>query len=126
LAKALNGIRKALSLDTFATIALTDTLLNCRISTCAAKPGDANASGTYSLGDIIATVNFIFTKLGYPPCGNNNNTCWLSGLTCRGDWNGSGTVSLGDVIQGVNYIFAKPGGPWFPVPSGSCCIPYIP
>lgn len=86
-------------------------------------PGDANASGNYSLADIIAMVNYIFNKSGYPACGSNDALCWLSGLLCRGDWNGNGTVTLGDVIGGVNYLFSKPGGPWNPVNSGSCCKP---
>jgi len=86
---------------------------------CAAKPGDANATNSYSLGDIIATVNYIFNKPGCTP----TPLCWLSGLACRGDWNGSSTVTLGDVIQGVNFIFNKPGGPWTPVASGFCCQP---
>jgi hypothetical protein len=79
--------------------------------------GDANASGNYTLGDIIAIVNYIFNKSGCVP----TPTCWLSGLLCRGDWNGDGNVSLSDVIRGVNYIFNKPNGPWNPVPVGACC-----
>ncbi len=86
---------------------------------CIARPGDANASGTYTLADVIATVNYIFNKPGCTP----QPLCWLSGLLCRGDWNGSGTVSLVDVIQAVNYIFNKPGGPWNAVPVGVCCLP---
>jgi hypothetical protein len=90
---------------------------------CIAKPGDANASGNYTLGDVIATVNYIFNKPGCTP----TPLCWLTSLLCRGDWNGSGTVSLGDVIQAVNYIFNKPPiGTWFAQPSGACCIPYTP
>jgi plastocyanin len=88
------------------------------ILACSAIPGDANASGNLTLGDIIATVNYIFNKAGCIP----TPSCWLSGLLCRGDWNGSGTVSLSDVIRGVNYIFNKPGGPWNPVPIGACCF----
>ena len=88
------------------------------ILACSAIPGDANASGNLTLGDIIATVNYIFNKAGCNP----TPSCWLSGLLCRGDWNGSGTVSLSDVIRGVNYIFNKPGGPWNPVPIGACCF----
>lgn len=94
---------------------------------CAAKPGDANASGTYSLADIISTVNYIFNKPGCSP----QPLCWLSGQTCQGDWNGSETVTLSDVIQGVNYLFVKPcSGPgsspacWAPMASGVCCKPY--
>ena len=85
---------------------------------CLSYPGDANASGNYTLADVIATVNYIFNKPGCSP----QPQCWLSGLLCRGDWNGSGTVTLADVIQGVNYIFNKPGGPWFAKPSGECCL----
>jgi len=86
---------------------------------CIALPGDANASGTYTLADVIAIVNYIFNKPGCTPM----PLCWLSGLLCRGDWNGSGTVSLVDVIQAVNYIFNKPGGPWNALSSGVCCLP---
>jgi hypothetical protein len=82
-----------------------------------ALAGDANASGNYTLGDIIAIVNYIFNKPGCVP----TPTCWLSGLLCRGDWNGDGNVSLSDVIQGVNYIFNKPNGPWNAIPVGACC-----
>jgi len=89
-------------------------------SGCVAKPGDANASNTYTLGDIISNVNYIFNKPGCVP----TPLCWLSNLLCRGDWNGVGGVSLGDIVQSVNYIFNKPGGPWFPISSGVCCIPY--
>ncbi|OGC95465.1 MAG: hypothetical protein A2W25_11140 [candidate division Zixibacteria bacterium RBG_16_53_22] len=114
-------IRNLLGLDSVAT-KLVHTAVQCSTAACIAKPGDANASNTYTLGDIIATVNYIFSKPGCTPV----PLCWLSGLLCRGDWNGSGTVTLGDAIQGVNYIFTKPGGPWFPVPSGLCCTPYTP
>jgi subtilisin family serine protease len=85
-----------------------------------AKPGDANASSTYSLADIIAAVNYLFNKPGCSP----QPLCWLSNLLCRGDWDGNGGVSLTDVIRGVNYLFNKPGGPWYALPSGVCCIPY--
>ncbi len=85
---------------------------------CIAIPGDANASGTYTLGDILAVVNYYFNKPGCSP----QPLCWLSGLLCRGDWNGSGTITLGDIIQGVNYYFNKPGGPWNAFPSGVCCL----
>ena len=86
---------------------------------CTGKAGDSNASNTYTLGDVISIVNYIFNKDGCTP----KPLCWLSGLLCRGDWNGSGTVSLSDVIQAVNYIFNKPGGPWDAVPVGVCCLP---
>ncbi|OGC76826.1 MAG: hypothetical protein A2Z27_06225 [candidate division Zixibacteria bacterium RBG_16_50_21] len=83
----------------------------------AALPGDANASGNYTLGDVIAIVNYLFNKPGCSPMPN----CWLSNLLCRGDWDGSTTVTLGDVIRGVNYLFNKPGGPWNAIPVESCC-----
>ena len=86
---------------------------------CIARPGDANASNTYTLGDIISIVNYIFNKPGCVP----TPVCWLTSLLCRGDWNGSGTVTLGDAIQGVNYIFTKPGGPWNALAVGVCCLP---
>jgi hypothetical protein len=93
------------------------------VSLCVAIPGDANASGTLTLGDAISIVNYIFSKPGWPPCPSMSNSCWLSDLLCRGDTNGSGTVTLADVIRLVNYIFSKPGGPWTPLPSGVCCQP---
>jgi len=86
---------------------------------CIAKPGDANASNSLSLADVISAVNYIFNKTG---CSVTPD-CWLSNILCRGDWNGSLSVTLADVIHGVNYIFSKPGGPWNPVPSGVCCLP---
>jgi len=87
-------------------------------SACLVRPGDANASGSYTLGDVIAIVNYIFNKPGCSP----QPLCWISSLLCRGDWNGSGTVSLSDVIQAVNYIFNKPNGPWNALPVGVCCL----
>ena len=117
-----SSIRSEAGLDAIPGLTNATLGLSPPPTSCAAKPGDANASGTYTLGDIISTVNYIFNKPGCTPV----PLCWLSGLLCRGDWNGSGTVTLGDAIQGVNYIFTKPGGPWFPVPSGVCCIPYTP
>ena len=102
----------------------SDTVLNVVLpyKPCSAKPGDANVSGTYTLADVIAMVNYIFNKPSWPFCPTMNSLCWLSGLLCRGDWNGSTTVTLADVIRGVNYIFNRPGGPWAPVPSGICCL----
>lgn len=104
---------------------MADTILNVLLpfKPCSAKPGDANASGTLSLADIIAVVNYIFSKPNWPLCQSMNNLCWLSGLLCRGDWDGSTTVTLADVIRGVNYFFNRPGGPWAPVASGICCLP---
>jgi len=89
-----------------------------KYSACVAKPGDANASGTYALGDVISIVNYLFNKPGCSP----TPLCWLSSLLCRGDWDGSGTVALSDVIRAVNFIFNKPGGPWNALPSGICCL----
>jgi hypothetical protein len=116
LANAYNGIRAALGLGTFANL---DSLLNCKASTCLAKPGDANASNNYTLGDVIAIVNYVFNKPGCTP----QPICWLTNLICRGDWNGSNNVTLSDVIQAVNFVFNKPGGPWWALPSGVCCLP---
>jgi hypothetical protein len=84
---------------------------------CVALPGDANASWTYSLVDVISIVNFVFNKAGCSPL----PTCWLSNLECRGDWNASGSVTLVDVIQAVNFLFNRPGGPWNASPIGACC-----
>ena len=83
-----------------------------------AKPGDANASGDYTLGDAISIVNYIFNKAGCSP----QPLCWLSDLLCRGDWNGDSSVGLNDAIRAVNYIFNKPDGPWTPIPIGVCCV----
>ncbi len=93
------------------------------IVVCAGIPGDANASGTLTLADVIAAVNFVFNKSGFPACPANGAICWLSGLSCRGNWNGDATVTLADVIRGVNHLFNKPGGPWDPVPVNECCFP---
>jgi len=89
------------------------------VTNCLSKPGDANASGTYTLADAITIFNYVFNKPGCAPL----PLCWLSGLLCRGDWNGSGTVTLEDAIRAVNYIFNKPGGPWNALPVGVCCLP---
>ena len=89
-----------------------------KYSPCSAIPGDANASGTYTLADAIAIFNYVINKPGCSP----SPLCWLSGLLCRGDWDGSTTVTLADAIRGVNYIFNKPGGPWNALPIGACCL----
>jgi hypothetical protein len=115
LARIYNKIRQESGLTQIADL---QNKLRCGTS-CVAKPGDANASNTYSLGDVIQTVNYIFNKPGCTP----QPICWLSGLLCRGDWNGSNTVTLGDVIQAVNFIFNKPGGPWGAKCVGTCCVP---
>ena len=95
---------------------------------CDAIPGDANASGTITLGDVISIVNYIFNKPGCAP----QPLCWLSGKLCRGDVNGSCTVTLADVIWLGHFIFAKPcAGPgippccWKPIPcpGSTCCLP---
>ncbi|OGC77140.1 MAG: hypothetical protein A2Z27_00415 [candidate division Zixibacteria bacterium RBG_16_50_21] len=96
--------------------------LSTGCTACIAIAGDANASNSLSLSDVIAAVNYIFNN---PGCSVSPD-CWITNLLCRGDWNGDFSVSLGDVIQGVNYIFNKPGGPWNPVPSGLCCKPLAP
>ena len=84
--------------------------------------GDANADLARGLADVIAMVNYIFSKPGFPACASNAAICWLSDLLCRGDWNASSSVSLEDVIRAVNYIFNKPNGPWNPLPVGDCCV----
>ena len=99
------------------TVSSTD-YATIKYSACVAKPGDANASNDYSLGDAISIVNYIFNKPGCSP----TPLCWLSSLLCRGDWDGSSTVSLSDVIRAVNFIFSKPGGPWNALPVGVCCL----
>jgi hypothetical protein len=92
---------------------------------CVAIPGDANADSSLGLPDIIATVNLVFAKPGWPTdkCSSNSPLCWISDLLCRGDWDGDNNPSLSDAIRGVNYIFSKPGGPWVPIPFGTCCLP---
>jgi hypothetical protein len=116
LANTYNTIRTNLGLASIPNLA---SAAKCSTSSCTAKPGDANASNSYSLGDVIQTVNYIFNKPGCTP----QPICWLSGLLCRGDWNASNTVTLGDVIQAVNFIFNKPGGPWGAKCVGVCCQP---
>ena len=101
-----------------------------KFAVCDAIPGDANASGTITLGDAIAIVNYVFGKPGCLPL----PLCWLSGKLCRGDVNGSCTVTLADAIWLVNFIFAKPcpAGAvvptpccWKPIPCpcSPCCLP---
>ncbi len=93
-------------------------LLADPVTSCLAKPGGANASGNYTLADVIAIVNYVFNKPGCSP----QPLCWLTNLECRGDWNASNSVTLSDVIQAVNYVFNKPGGPWDAVPVEVCCL----
>ncbi|MCI0530488.1 MAG: hypothetical protein L0Y74_00835, partial [candidate division Zixibacteria bacterium] len=93
-----------------------------KYSPCQALPGDANSDGALFLGDIVASVNYVFSRSGWPDCNSDSPICWLSELLCRGDWNGSGVVNLGDIIHAVNYLFGQSGGPWAPVLSGACCI----
>ncbi len=88
------------------------------VPACLSRPGDADNSGDYTLGDIIRIVNYVFNMPGCSP----RPLCWLGNLFCRGDWNNNGTITLGDVIQAVNYVFNKPGGPWDAVPVGVCCL----
>ena len=103
---------------------LADSLpVQITVMNCDGIAGDANESGSLSLADVIATVNYVFNKPGFPSCTANSAFCWLSELLCRGDWSGGDGVNLSDIIRGVNYIFNKPGGPWAPLPSGACCLP---
>ena len=120
MSKAINQARGALGIGQLDSFSVWGKV-GCIHEDCLALPGDANASGSYTLADIIATVGFVFNKPGWPACQSNSKSCWLSDLLCRGDWNASGTVTLSDVIQGVNLLFNKPGGPWCPLPSGLCC-----
>jgi len=103
-----------------------------KYSPCAAIPGDVNASGQITLGDIIHLVNYIFDK-DRPPClGTDPGNCWIPLPLCRGDINASGNINLGDIIHLVNFIFDKdrypclgldPGNCWTPPPNGACCLP---
>lgn len=98
---------------------------------CSAVPGDVNASGTISIGDAVALVNYIFDK-DKPPClGISPGNCWTPVPICRGDINGNGAITVGDVVYLVNYIFDKDKPPclginqgncWTPVPNGTCCL----
>jgi hypothetical protein len=119
---ALNGAGGIWN-DSRPTLGSQDVWFEYTKPTCTAKAGDADTSTTYTLSDVIRTVNYIFSKPGFPACPSSSTLCWLSNLLCRGDWNFSGTVTLGDVIRAVNYIFNKPGGPWLAVPIGQCCAP---
>jgi titin len=101
----------------------TSEFCQCQIVVaCLAMPGDANSNGDFSLGDILAIVNYYFNKPGWPACASNTKLCWVSDLLCRGDWTGNGEISLADVIQAVNKYFNKPGN-WSPVATGVCCLP---
>lgn len=87
----------------------TDSTLRYTItheSACTATAGDANASGTVNLSDIIYVVNYVF-KGGPTP-----------NPFCQGDANASGGVNLSDLIYLVNYVFK---GGALPLPSGVCC-----
>jgi Zn-dependent metalloprotease len=125
---ASGSVRAALQLDSTGTWGKRTGKAWEAVRVCKAMPGDGNASKTYSLGDIIAIVNYIFNKPGCSP----QPLCWLSGLVCRGDCTGDGEVSIGDIIHLVNYIFAKPcpnpshpaSGCWLPRPSNICCTYY--
>ena len=104
-------------------------LASSSFSQCVALPGDANASGTYTLADVIMIINYIFNKPGCTP----QPTCWLSGLLCRGDVKGDGKVDLADAICLVNSIFGAVSNASYtamkcpcccvPQPSGTCCLP---
>ena len=127
LAKAYNQVRDTLKIGKFGDDTTLARLLNCKLSSCTDLAGDANGSGGYTLSDVIAIVNYIFNKPGWPACPSNNKDCWFSkaGLApvlCRGDWNGSGNTTLSDVIQAVNKIFNKPGT-WTAKCVGVCCLP---
>ncbi|OGC90692.1 MAG: hypothetical protein A2142_01350 [candidate division Zixibacteria bacterium RBG_16_48_11] len=98
---------------------------------CSAIPGDANASGSITLGDIIHVVNYIFDKDKLPCLGTDPGNCWTPGPFCQGDVNQTGTITIGDIVHLVNYIFDKdrlpclgsdPGNCWTPEASGACCL----
>ena len=123
---ALASVLSAHELDNTANWAKQTGRAWKAVKVCTAVPGDATASNSWTLGDVIAIVNYIFNKPGCSPV----PACWLAdGLVCRGDANGNGTVTLGDIIRMINYIFNKPcpipgqppSGCWIPWPSGTCC-----
>lgn len=63
-------------------------------------PGDLDASGVVTSGDIIAGVNFVFKSGSAPiPC------------EAAGDINCSGAVTSADVISLVNYVFKGGAAP---------------
>ena len=99
---------------------------------CFSIPGDVNASGGITIGDIIHLVNYIFDKDKLPCLGSDPGNCWNPNLSCRGDANQSGTITIGDIVHLVNFIFDKdrlpclgsdPGNCWTPDASGTCCLP---
>ncbi len=98
---------------------------------CSAVPGDANGTGSITLGDIIQVVNYIFDKDKLPCLGIDPGNCWTPVPFCRGDANNNGSITLGDIIHLVNYVFDKdklpclgidPGNCWTPEPNGACCM----
>ena len=102
-----------------------------KYSPCSAIPGDVNASGAITIGDIIHLVNYIFDKDRLPCLGADPGNCWTPGPFCRGDVNQTGTITIGDIVHLVNYIFdedrlpclgSNPGNCWTPEASGACCL----
>ncbi len=125
---ARGAVMAAFDLDSTGTWARRTGKAWEAVRVCKAMPGDANASGTYTLADVISIVNYVFNRPGCSP----QPICWLSGLKCRGDCNGDGGVSVADIVILVNYYFNKPcsnpnhppTGCWLPRPSDICCTYY--
>ena len=122
---AAGSIRAAFELDSSGTWSKRTGKAWEAVRVCKAIPGDANASGTYTLGDAISIVNYLFNLPGCSP----QPLCWLSGLPCRGDCNGDWLITLNDAIRMISFMFNKPcfepytqgSACWLPLPSRECC-----
>jgi hypothetical protein len=133
MANGLNRMRAHLGIGMIA--GLTDSL-NCKLSSCTAKPGEVNGNPPISTADIVYLVNYVFDK-SRPLTGCLNTdpiNCWLPSPLCRAEVNGNPPVSTADVVYLVNYVFDKsrpltgclntdPVNCWTPVATGECCIP---
>ncbi|MBN4076369.1 PQQ-dependent sugar dehydrogenase [Gemmatimonas aurantiaca] len=64
---------------------------NC--SGCCDLAGDADNSGSISIGDVTVLIAYIFTSGAAPEC------------LAEGDADGSGLVAIGDVTRLISYIF---------------------
>jgi subtilisin family serine protease len=124
---ALVGATSLANLDTFAQRAIDKYQAYLM---CVAVPGDVNASGAITIGDIVHLVNYLFDKDRLPCLGTDPGNCWTPDPFCRGDVNASASITIGDVVHLVNYVFDKdrlpclgsdPGNCWTPDKSSVCC-----
>lgn len=67
------------------------------VANCCDVPGDADGSGSFSIGDITYLIAYIFSG-GLAPA------CFI-----EGDADGNGDITIADVTYGIAHIFA--GGP---------------